>query len=358
MPTELDRPTTVRAGEELDADVLLAYLRVAVPELTAPLEISQFPSGYSNLTYALRSGSREFVLRRPPFGAAIKSAHDMGREFRVLSGLSRVYAKVPQPVVYCEDADVIGAPFYVMERVHGVILRAQPGAPAPALPPATVQGIAEAVVDELAAIHALDVDAAGLADLGRPDGYIARQIDGWTRRYQRARTDEIPALETAAAWLGANLPPEQRATLIHNDYKHDNVVLAPDELTRITAVLDWEMCTLGDPRMDLGTTLGYWIEPSDPPAVAGMFGLTTLPGTPTREEVITRYVATSGRDVDDPLFFYVYGVFKIAVIVQQIYARYRQGHTRDPRFAPLIHVVHGCGEMAAAALETGRISRG
>lgn len=358
MPTELDRPTTVRAGEELDADALLAYLHAAVPELTAPLEISQFPSGYSNLTYALHSGSREFVLRRPPFGASIKSAHDMGREFRVLSGLSRVYAKVPRPVVYCEDAEVIGAPFYVMERVHGVILRARPGAPGPTLPPATVKGIAEAVVDELAAIHALDVDAAGLADLGRPDGYIARQIDGWTRRYQRARTDEVPALESAAAWLSANLPPEQRATLIHNDYKHDNVVLAPDELTRITAVLDWEMCTLGDPRMDLGTTLGYWIEPNDPPAVAGMFGLTTLPGTPTREDVIDRYVAASGRDLDDPLFFYVYGVFKIAVIVQQIYARYRQGHTQDPRFAPLIHVVYGCGEMAAVALETGRISRG
>ena len=358
MPTDVDRPRAVRPGEEVNGDALLAYLRTVRPELTGPLEIRQFPSGYSNLTYAVRSGAQEFVLRRPPFGAAVKSAHDMGREYRVLAGLHPVYAKAPQPIAYCDDPAVIGAPFYVMERVNGVILRAQPAPTTTDLPPATARRLGLAVVDELAAIHALDVNAAGLADLGRPEGYIARQIDGWTRRYQRAQTDGIPQLDAAASWLHANLPAEADATLIHNDYKHDNVVLAPDDLTRIIAVLDWEMCTLGDPRMDLGTTLGYWIEPDDPPALAGMFGLTTLPGTPTRAEVVRRYGETSGRDVGDPLFFYVYGVFKIAVIVQQIYARYRQGHTQDPRFAPLIHVVRGCGEMAANALASGRISQG
>jgi aminoglycoside phosphotransferase (APT) family kinase protein len=217
-------------------------------------------------------------------------------------------------------------------------------------------GLAAAAVDNLAAIHALDVDAAGLADLGKPAGYVARQVHGWTRRYQAAQTDDQPELAAALAWLAAHLPPERGAALIHNDYKYDNLVLDPQDLTRILAVLDWEMCTLGDPLMDLGTTLGYWLEPGDPPALVKMFGLTTLPGNPNRRQMVERYAAASGRNLPDPLFYYVYGLAKIGVIIQQIYARYRHGHTQDERFASLFAVVQGCGQLAVRALEQGRIS--
>ena len=350
----LDQSAPVRRGEELNLAALETYLVAHLPGAGGPLVVEQFPSGFSNLTYLLRLGTRELVLRRPPFGANIKSAHDMGREYRVLSGLHRVYAKVPQTLLYCDDEEVIGAPFYVMERLHGVILRGRPSARLD-LAPETMRSIAVAAVDNLAAIHAVDYAAAGLGDLGRPDGYVARQIEGWTKRYRAAQTDEMADIEHVIDWLGANLPPDAGAALIHNDYKFDNLMLNPANLGEIVAVLDWEMCTIGDPLMDLGTTLGYWIEPGDPPALQAMLGLTTLPGNLTRREVVDRYAATSGRAVDDPLFYYLYGLFKIAVIVQQIYARYRRGHTQDPRFAGLVEVVGACGSLAAAALARGSI---
>ncbi|MEZ4736254.1 MAG: phosphotransferase family protein [Caldilineaceae bacterium] len=351
----IDQPTTVRTGEELDLLRLADYLTRHLPAAAGPLVVEQFPSGYSNLTYLLRLGDQELVLRRPPFGANIKSAHDMGREYKVLSGLRRVYAKVPQPLLYCEDEAVMGAPFYVMARVRGMILRAQPPREL-TLTPALMTGLSAAAIDTLAEIHGLDVAAAGLADLGRPQGYTERQISGWTRRYRAAQTDEVATLEQVMPWLQQALPGDSGATLIHNDYKYDNLILDPTDLTRVIAVLDWEMCTLGDPLMDLGTTLGYWIEAKDPPALIGMFGLTALPGNLTRQQVLERYMAASGRDVKQPLFYYVYGLFKIAVIIQQIYARYRQGHTQDARFANLDQVVRDCGQLAVLALEKDRIS--
>jgi len=352
----IDQASTIRPGEELDLGHLERYLAEQLPEMAGPLAIEQFPSGYSNLTYLLRMGDRELVLRRPPFGAQIKSAHDMGREYKVLSALIGVYPKVPRPLLYCAHETVIGAPFYVMERVKGIILRAQPSRDID-LTPALMQKLSLAAIDNLAAIHAVDYTAAGLGDLGRPQGYVARQVEGWTRRYHNAQTDELADIEAIRTWLAAHLPPESGASLIHNDYKYDNFVLAPDDLTRIIAVLDWEMCTIGDPLLDLGTTLGYWVEPSDPPAMIGMFGLTTLPGNLDRQQLVDRYQTVSGRTIADPLFYYVYGLFKIAVIIQQIYARYRQGLTQDERFANLIYVVRGCGQMATVALEKGRIHR-
>jgi aminoglycoside phosphotransferase (APT) family kinase protein len=352
----IDQPTGVRSGEALDVARLEAYLLASLPSLNGPLQIEQFPSGYSNLTYRLRLGQQDLVLRRPPFGANIQSAHDMGREFRVLSGLIRVYPKVPRPLLYCEDLEVIGAPFYVMERVEGVILRAQPPAGL-ALTPALMGQLSLAFISNLAAIHAVDVQAAGLADLGKPAGYGARQISGWAKRYRAAQTDTIPELEEVVTWLEDHLPGDGGAAIIHNDYKYDNVVLAPADLAQIIAVLDWEMCTLGDPLMDLGTTLGYWLEPSDPPALRGMFGLTTLPGNLNRQQLVEQYMAFSGRVIADPLFYYVYGLFKIAVIIQQIYARYRQGHTQDERFARLLDVVLGCSHLATLALEKDQISQ-
>jgi aminoglycoside phosphotransferase (APT) family kinase protein len=345
----------VRPGEELPVDALAAYLQAHLPDLAGPLTVAQFPKGYSNLTYLLRMGGQELVLRRPPFGADIATAHDMGREYRVLSGLTRVYPKVPRPLLYCEDPSVIGAPFYVMERLQGVVLRAGLD-PAAAPSPAVMAGLAAAAVDNLAAIHALDLEAAGLADLGKPDGYVARQVHGWIKRYRAAQTDDLPDLDATMDWLVAHLPSESGAALIHNDYKYDNLVLDPADLTRILAVLDWEMCTVGDPLMDLGTVLGYWIEASDPPALAGMFGLTTLPGNLDRQGVVDRYAAASGRALAEPVFYYVYGLVKIAGIIQQIYARYRRGHTQDARFAGLAGVVAGCGALAGRALDRGRIS--
>ena len=278
----------------------------------------------------------------------------MGREYRVLSGLYRVYRKVPRPLLYCEDDTVLGTPFYVMERVRGAILRAQPPTDL-VLTPTLMQQLSFAAIDTLADIHALNVEAAGLADLGRPEGYVERQLRGWQRRYDNARTESIPQLEAVMRWLEGHQPTSGVGTLIHNDFKYDNLVLNPTDLTQVIAVLDWEMCTLGDPLMDLGTTLGYWIEANDPPSLVNMFGLTALPGNANRGELVARYESKSGRAVTNPLFYYVYGLFKIAVIIQQIYHRYRQGATQDPRFAQLDQVVRDCALLATLALEKKRI---
>jgi aminoglycoside phosphotransferase (APT) family kinase protein len=350
-----DQPTRVRAGEELDTARLAAFLGKHLGDLEGPLEVEQFPRGFSNLTYLLRAGSRQLVLRRPPAGAAVKSGHDMGREHRILSRLGRVYDKAPTPLLYCDDREVLGAPFYVMERVEGVILRPRmPAAMRP--PPERMAAIADAFVDTLAELHAVDYEAAGLADLGRPEGYVRRQVEGWAGRYEAARTDDVPEMTRLAAWLDAQAPPESGAALIHNDFKYDNLVLDPDDGTRVIAVLDWEMATLGDPLMDLGTSLGYWVDPQDPPELQALaLSPTTLPGNPTRVELVERYAAASGRQVGDPVFYYVFGLFKIAVIVQQIYARYRRGDTRDPRFARLIEGVRACSRVALAAATEGRL---
>ena len=351
----IDRPGEVRVGEELDVEHLAAYLRERLPDLGPTLEIEQFPRGFSNLTYLLRAGSRELVLRRPPIGAAVKSGHDMGREHRILSRLRSVYDKVPEPLVYCQDPEVLGAPFYVMERVEGIILR--PEMPAAMHPrPERMARIAEGFVETLAELHAVDVETAGLGELGRPEGYVRRQIDGWAGRYQKAQTDEIPEMTEIAAWLDARAPAESGAALIHNDFKYDNLVLDPEDGTRVVAVLDWEMATLGDPLMDLGTSLGYWVDPQDPPELRQLaLSPTLLPGNPTRSELVERYAAVSGREVPDPVFYYVYGLFKIAVIVQQIYARYRAGHTSDPRFARLVEGVRACSRIARRAATLGHI---
>jgi aminoglycoside phosphotransferase (APT) family kinase protein len=487
-----DRPGPVRPGEELPVAALATWLRErlpalpprpaplpakAAPENGAPaaaaelpgmdgaaeasgadkaqeapaadraaeaLTVEQFPGGHSNLTYLLRWGGRELVLRRPPVGASVKSAHDMGREYRVLSRLHPYYPKAPRALAACDDAAVAGAPFFLMERVHGVILRRPPAAapaartapspvpaagvavaappasaasaapaagaavadppasaasavpaagaasPAPAaaaappasaaagapgasptpaapagaaLPPACLRALAEAAVDALAELHAVDVAAAGLADLGRPAGYAARQVSGWTERWRRAATDPVPDVERAAAWLADHLPrrspaaEEAGAALLHNDFKHDNLVLAAD-LAAITAVLDWEMATVGEPLMDLGTSLGYWLDPDDEEALRLLpVGVTALPGNLSRREVVERYARATGRDVSGILFYYVFGLLKIAVIAQQIYHRYRSGLTSDRRFAPLLAGVRLLGRTAAQAIARRRIDR-
>jgi aminoglycoside phosphotransferase (APT) family kinase protein len=354
----LDATHPVRPGEELDATALGAWLAAHLPaggDEAAPLFIEQFPGGHSNLTYLVKTGGRELVLRRPPFGSKVKTAHDMGREYRVLSRLWAVFPEAPRALVHCDDAAVIGAPFYIMERVRGVILRHQKAPAGVDLTPETMRRISEAAVDGLARLHAVDVDAAGLGDLGRPAGYVERQVTGWTERWRGARTDDVPDVDRAASWLAAHLPAETGATLLHNDYKYDNLVLATD-LGSIAAVLDWEMATLGDPLMDLGTSLGYWMDPDDEPGLRSLpAGPTTLPGNLRRTEVVEHYAAASGRDVSGILFYYVFGLLKIAVIAQQIYYRYKQGLTKDERFAGMIGAVRLLGGAAARAIERGRI---
>jgi aminoglycoside phosphotransferase (APT) family kinase protein len=354
----IDASRPMRPGEEIDAAALAVWLKERLPGVEGPIAIEQFPGGHSNLTYLLRLGDRELVLRRPPFGSKVKTAHDMGREFRVLSRLYAAYPKAPRALLHCDDPQVIGAPFYIMERVRGIVLRHQRAPEGIDLPPERMRAISEAAVDGLAELHAVDFRAAGLGDLGRPEGYVARQVEGWTARWQGSRTDDVPDLDRAAAWLAANQPPETGAALLHNDYKYDNLVLHSEDLARIVAVLDWEMATVGDPLMDLGSSLGYWMDPDDAPELRHLpAGPTTLPGNLRRAEVVEQYAARSGQDISNILFYYVYGLFKIAVIAQQIYYRYKQGLTRDERFAAMIGSVRLLGRTAARAIEKGRIDR-
>ena len=354
--TDSTRP--VRHGEEIDAAALGAWLAGHLPATDgAALTVEQFPGGHSNLTYLLRMGDRELVLRRPPFGSQVKTAHDMGREYRVLSRLWTVYPKAPRALVLCDDPAVIGAPFYLMERKTGIVLRHQKAPAGSDLGPEQMRRISEAAVDGLAELHAVDYEAAGLSDLGRPAGYVERQVSGWTERWRGSRTDDVPDVDRAAAWLADHLPGETGAALLHNDYKYDNLVLTPD-LGSIDAVLDWEMATIGDPLMDLGTSLGYWIDPDDDLALRTLpAGPTTLPGNLSRSEVVERYAAASGRDVSGILFYYVFGLLKIAVIAQQIYYRYKRGLTSDERFAAMIGAVRLLGRTAGQAIDKGRIDR-
>ncbi len=352
-----DQPGAVREDERLDLAPLAAWLARAVPGAAGPVELLQFGKGHSNLTYLLRFGGREAVLRRAPRGANIKHAHDMHREFTLLSALRGVYPKAPRPIAFCDDEAVVGARFYLMERVRGVILRGRERPAGLALPPERMEALSRSFVDDLAALHAVDVRGGALASLGKPEGYVARQVAGWTERYARARTDEVPELERALSWLAASQPPrETGAALIHNDYKYDNLVLDPADLSRIVALLDWEMATVGDPAMDLGSSLGYWVDAADPPELRAMaFGPTPLPGNLDREALVARYAAATGRDPGDPVFLYVYGLAKLAVIAQQIYRRFRDGHTRDPRFAAMLDGVRVLGRQAARAIERRRI---
>ena len=361
----IDRARPIRAGEELDAAKLAAYLETHVDGITGPLTIEQFPGGHSNLTYLIRAGGRDLVLRRPPFGNRVKTAHDMGREHRILSKLSAgFYAPAPRPLAYCEDESVLGAPFYVMERIRGVILRHKLPEGL-TLDPSTMQKLCVSFVDSLAALHAVDYEAAGLGGergLGKPAGYIERQVSGWTKRYKDAQTDEIPAMDRMATWLAERVPGAQahggvvRAAVIHNDYKFDNMVLDPKDVTHVLGVLDWEMSTVGDPLMDLGTALGYWVEAADPEETRTFaFGPSLLPGCLTRRAIADLYGEKTGRDVSQINFFYCFALFKNAGVLQQIYWRYRQGLTKDERFAKFGQLVELLAQTAETAAAQGAL---
>ncbi|MFY9845047.1 MAG: phosphotransferase family protein [Terriglobales bacterium] len=363
MAALCDQAGTVRAGEELDLARLQPFLLQHFGH-SGPVSVEQFPSGHSNLTYLVRLGNlgpggREFVLRRPPFGSKVRSAHDMAREYRVLSKLHSAYPVAPKALLYCDDLSILNAPFYLMEPIRGIILRRDPPAGVP-FPPETARRLSETFVDNLARLHSLDDAAIGLADLGKPQGYLERQVKGWIERYHNSKTHDLAEVERISSWLTGRMPVTRDTALIHNDYKYDNVVLDPDEATdgpsKIVGVLDWEMCTLGDPLTDLGTALAYWTDPHDPEELQEIRSApTTLPGTLTRAQLIDRYARATGRDIGDMIFYLTFARFKVAVIIQQIYYRYAQGLTHDERFATLPQRIHTLLRASWHCAESGTI---
>ncbi len=348
-----DAPRPVRAGEELDLAALGAWIEQQLGGGGA-ITVEQFPGGHSNLTYAVTHGDQAYVLRRPPVGSKVKSAHDMSREVAVLSKLAPVFDRAPRVIAFEDTGSVLGAPFYLMERRHGVILR-KDLPPSLAADHASIRRICELLIDTLVDLHAVDFRAAGLGDFGKPVGYIERQVTGWTERYTGSQTDDIPAITEVAAWLAAHLQPDGPPSLIHNDFKFDNVIFDPG-LTRITGVLDWEMATVGDPLMDLGTTLSYWAQADDPAPVHQLpFGPTARPGMLTRKEIAARYLARAGKTSDQLVFYYAFGLLKTAVIAQQIYYRFAKGLTQDKRFGMFIHAVRILAEQARMAIDRNAI---
>lgn len=344
----------VRPGEELDIAALSEYLRGKI-QGSAPLEIEQFPNGHSNLVYLVRSGRREYVLRRPPLGPVAPKAHDMAREYRVLQAVHPYFPEAPQVFLLCEDPAILGGTFFLMERRRGIVIR--DAAPAElASIPEFPQVLSEAFIDCLGRLHAIDIEETGLSSLGKAEGFVERQVRGWADRWNRARTEEVPEIERVIQWLHDRLPSSREATLVHNDYKLDNVMIRPAG-DGIEAVLDWEMATVGDPLADLGLTLCYWTwanvaaqENGHAPAVT----ITTQPGWYSRERLLQRYTERTGRDVSAVGYYEVLGVFKLAVILQQIYYRFRRGHTHDQRFRHFDRQVRALARLAASLTETYR----
>jgi aminoglycoside phosphotransferase (APT) family kinase protein len=317
----IDEPVAVRPGQELDGAAVDAILKEKVPGLTGTPEIRQFPRGASNLTYLVRYPGRDLVLRRPPPGYKAKSAHDMSREVTILSALRPVYPCVPRVLAYVAGASALGAEFYVMERIRGVVVR-RDLPEGLVLTPAETRRLCLNVIDKLIELHQLDYQAAGLEAIGKGAGYVQRQVEGWTDRYRKARTPEAADFEDVMAWLRERMPADRATCLIHNDFRFDNVVLDAQDPFRVIGVLDWEMATLGDPFMDLGSALAYWVQADDDPFFReARLQPTHLPGMATRREVVAYYASRTGRAVEDFGFYAVFGLFRLAVIAQQIHFR-------------------------------------
>ena len=321
----------VRAGEEQDWVRAEAWIRARMPELRGPLEVLQFPGGHANLTYLLRFGSRELVLRRPPFGPVAPGSHDMVREHKVLSRLFEHFAPAPRAFLLCEDEAVIGSRFFVMERRRGVVVRF--GIPEEMAHHADVaRRVSFALVDAMAELHAVDYEKAGLADLGRPEGFVARQLVGWKKRFELAQDVPLPRFYEVHDRLAASLPAAPRASLVHNDLKLDNCQFDPADPDRVAAIFDWDMTTLGDPLVDLGTLLGYWAEAGDAADRSPTNSLTNQPGFPTRRELAERYAARCDVPLARIRWYEAFALWKTAVVLQQIYIRFVRGQTHDERF--------------------------
>jgi len=341
----------VRKGEELNLGALTDHLRGKIDGVDQGIEVEQFPGGHSNLTYLLIIGGREYVLRRAPMGPVAPKAHDMVREYRVLHAVHPHFRPAPEVYLVCEDPGVIGAPFFLMQRRRGIVLRTQ-------VPPEVAahqnyqNSISRAFVDCLVELHSVDVEKHGLISLGKPEGFVARQVKGWSERWERARTTPSPEMDQMMVWLAQSVPPSGPPTLVHNDFKLDNVMLDSTTPDRIEAVLDWEMTTVGDPLCDLGLTLCYWCSTLVPGT--SLEAITTGPGWYSRDEFVSRYAEKTGRDVSALPWHEVFGVFKLAVILQQIYFRFWRGQTSDERFRNFDQRVKVLTERAAAMAEKMR----
>ncbi len=350
----------VRSGEELDIDAVNAVLKAAVPDLTGTPTVKQYASGASNLTYALDYPDRRLVMRRPPFGTKPKSGHDMHREYRVMTALKPVFPAVPKTLYYTDDTDIIGAEFYVMERVEGHLIHnkiPKQWAKTYGWGEGETRKLCHAFFDKLIELHQVDYKTIGLEDFGRPIGYVERQILGWNKRYEKALTPDVDAFEDVRDWLDAHRPKvEKGAAILHGDFRIDNLILDAHDPTQINAILDWEISALGDPLMDLGNTLAYWIEAGDP---APMHALSrqpsAAPGMLSRQEILAYYADKTGADVHNFHFYYVYGIFRLAVILQQIYYRYYHGQTKDERFKMYAPMVNILGGVARDRIRDGQI---
>ena len=348
----------VRASEHLDWDALAAYARPKLAALlgngfdeSLPLTVEQFPGGHSNLTYLLRFGDQEFVMRRPPFGPVALKAHDMAREYRILQAVHTVFPLAPRSFVLCEDNSVIGSVFYIMERRRGLVVRFDEP-PELANRPAERRRVSEAIVAALAALHTVDISAPNLSALGKPAGFVERQVSGWGERWKLSQTSNLPEMDMLANWLSAHLPPDPtRPTLVHGDFKLDNVMLDSDDPGRIVAVFDWEMSAVGDPLVDLGILLCYWVHTATPSRRDALTSVTNRPGWFTREEILERYAAQTSFNLTNITFYEVFAVFKLTVVLQQIFFRYHRGQTDDPRFATLDERVTWLARIGAALVE-------
>jgi aminoglycoside phosphotransferase (APT) family kinase protein len=332
---------SVRRGEELDLAALTSYLHGKVAGIESGIIVTQFPKGHSNLTYLLRAGVHEYVLRRAPVGPVPPKAHDMAREYRILAAVHPHFPEAPRVFHLCEDPAVIGAVFFLMQRRHGFVLRESVPAEI-SLTPDDPRRISEAFIQCLVRLHAIDVTQTGLLSLGKPDGFLERQVEGWAARWQAAQTGQLEIMDAVIRWLRDQRPASGPPTLVHNDYKLDNVMLSFQKPDRVEAVLDWEMTTVGDPLADLGLSLCYWLIP---PAI------TLEPGWHTRQQFIDRYAELSGRDLRHIGYHEVLGVFKLAVILQQIYYRFRRGQTSDTRFENFYERVNALAQTAARLIE-------
>jgi aminoglycoside phosphotransferase (APT) family kinase protein len=326
----------VRPGEELNLRALSEWLGGHIDGTRGGITVEQFPSGHSNLTYLLRMDGREYVLRRSPLGPVAPKAHDMAREFRILERVHPHFPEAPDVFHLCQDPAVLGAVFFLMERRHGFILRDEVP-PQLAKMPNYARLVSEAFIDCLIRLHAIDVSKTGLMALGKPEGFLERQVLGWADRWNRAQTgvnsDDIRKMDRVIRWLADRRPASPRPTLVHNDYKLDNVMLPVGSADRIEAVLDWEMATVGDPLADLGLTLCYWAWADAPQGRASRGpALTSQPGWYSRDQFVERYGERTGRDLSHIGYYEVLGIFKLAVILQQIYDRFRRGQTPDRRF--------------------------
>jgi aminoglycoside phosphotransferase (APT) family kinase protein len=329
-----DDTIEIRPGEQLDWAKVEQYIRTHIPDIAdGPLLVRQFPSGASNLTYLIGIGTWEGVLRRPPFGPIPPRAHDMQRESGLLERIHPFFPLAPQPYLFCDDLEIMGVPFYVMERRKGIVLN-DSFPRGIEVTPELCRKLSETVVDTLVEIHTIDWQAAGLATFGHPDGFLERQLTGWIERYKRSETPDSPDVSKLTQWLVEHIPASPTPTLIHNDFKLNNMLLDEHDLAKPVAVLDWEMTTIGDPLFDLAVSLCYWIQHDDSAEMRAIQPTVThLPSFLSRDEMMQRYAVKSGRDLSSMQFYLTFAYFKLSVILQQIYVRWLRGQTRDPRFS-------------------------